>query len=75
MSRSYKKNLILTNSGTGWRRFAKFYSNRVVRRTEDIPSGGAYKKIMGSWYISDTGGSMWYPSYESWWPKWKARMK
>lgn len=70
MSRSYKKQLWLTNSGSGYRKFAKAQANRQVRRSNDVPDGKKYRRYYDSWDICDFKtcrlGSE---------PVWKARMK
>lgn len=50
MSRSYKKHPRVKDSAN---KFMKKYANKKVRRTKDIPSGKAYKKVFESWDISD----------------------
>jgi hypothetical protein len=75
MSRSYKKHLWEScGEGSSYRRFIKNYANRVVRRTQDVPNGKAYRKYFESWNISDYKG-LWKSEYESFWPYYKARMK
>ena len=49
MSRSYKKHPRVKDSAN---KFMKKYANKKVRRTKDIPSGKAYKKVFESWDIS-----------------------
>jgi hypothetical protein len=49
MSRSFKKT-------AGWcdrNPFAKKEANSRVRKTPDLPSGSAYKKVFESWDIHD----------------------
>lgn len=53
MSRSYKKSPVYTDGSPGTTKEKKKVANRKVRHTEDIPSGGAYKKIHESWDIHD----------------------
>ena len=50
MSRSYKKHPYVKDSPSKW---MKRYANKKVRRTKNIASGGAYKKVVESWDISD----------------------
>ena len=50
MSRSYKKHPICKDPAN---KFMKRYANKKVRRTADIPSGKAYKKVFESYDISD----------------------
>jgi hypothetical protein len=50
MSRSRKKSPIVKDpANKGMKRLA----NKKVRRTNNIPSGKAYKKVFESWDISD----------------------
>ena len=59
MSRSYKHIPCCKDSNTkGMKRLA----NKMVRKTFDIPSGNAYKKVFCSYNISD---------YMSWYKKYK----
>lgn len=55
MSRSYKKFPALKdkNPGSAARKSGKQLANRTVRRTANIPNGGAYKKAFCSYNISD----------------------
>jgi len=39
--------------GSRRRQFFKNYANRVVRKTRDVPSGKAYKKVFCSYDICD----------------------
>lgn len=59
MSRSYKKfPWVKDRDSSKW---GKKYCNKQVRKTKDIPNGGAYKKIAERWdYIYDHG------CYETW---------
>ena len=52
MSRSYKKNLILKDSGS-YHRFCKNQANRKIRRTPEVPDGKAYRKFYCSYNITD----------------------
>lgn len=50
MSRSFKKSdWVKDPNNKNMKRFA----NKKVRHSNDIPSGGAYKKLFCSWNISD----------------------
>lgn len=53
MSRSYKKSPVYTDSSPGTTKEKKKVANRKVRHAEDIPNGGAYKKVHESWDIHD----------------------
>lgn len=53
MSRSYKKNPYYTDGSPGTTQESKKFANKKVRNTEDIPNGGAYKKVSESWDIHD----------------------
>jgi len=53
MSRSFKKNAGWTDHRSPFSKFAKKFANRKVRRTKNIPNGGAYKKIYESWEICE----------------------
>jgi len=39
--------------GSKRRQYNKRYANHVVRHTEDVPNGKAYKKLYGSYDICD----------------------
>ena len=49
MSRSYKKNPVVKDKGKNEKRFA----NKKVRRTKNVPNGGAYKKVYNQYDICD----------------------
>ena len=53
MSRSYKKSPVYTDGSPGTTKEKKKVANRKVRHTEDIPNGGAYRKVHDSWDIHD----------------------
>lgn len=55
MSRSYKKNLIITDNQKGCTKQAKRKATRKVRDTpnDEITNGNSYKKISESWDICD----------------------
>ena len=53
MTRSYKKPFIKEGYGSKRKRQAKKAANKTVAQTEDIPDGGAYKKVSNSWDICD----------------------
>lgn len=59
MSRSYKKfPWVKDRDSSKW---GKRYCNKVIRKTKDIPNGGAFKKVSERWdYIYD------YGFYETW---------
>lgn len=51
MSRSFRHTGIIQDQH--WARFGKRYANHRVRRSADVPSGGAYRKFYDSWDIHD----------------------
>lgn len=59
MSRSYRKNLIVTdgqrrsNGITNARKLRKRQASKAVRREEDVADGGYYTKVYDSWNICD----------------------
>lgn len=55
MSRSYRKNAVVTDqqSGSARVRQAKRLANRAVRVSDDVPSGKAYRKYSCSYDIRD----------------------
>ena len=53
---------------------AKKYANNVVKNTEDVPNGSAYKKITCSYDINDGGIAKPIPKGPEKWKK-KARRK
>ena len=61
MSRSYKKHPWVTDGGTPGTKYSKRFANKKVRRNEDIPNGGSYKKVYESWEIRDY---KWYWTWE-----------
>jgi hypothetical protein len=71
MSRSYKKNVWFTDNGPH-RKFQKKRANKRVRKSEEIPSGNAFKKYFNSWDICDWKFE-WRDSFSD--PFWKARKK
>lgn len=75
MSRSFKKNLIVSCTGRRYRAYAKNQANRKIRRyLEEISDGKSYRKVYESWDITDFS-SRWYPEYKDFWSQFKARMK
>lgn len=64
MSRSYKKPYVRDKSNA---RRGKKHAAKTVRNTEDVGSGGTYKKYFESWNISDF--NFYSPSH----PKWKRK--
>lgn len=63
MSRSNRKPWVTDGyKGSKRRQFFKRYSNKVIRRTEDIADGKAFKKVFDSWSICDY---KWYESGKS----------
>ena len=76
MSRSYRKNLIITDGQDGGkaRKMAKRRANKSVKHTKEISNGGSYKKEFESWNICDW--KFIYDETSPWaWPRWKVRMK
>lgn len=53
MSRSYKKHTRLKQQAS---KNMKKYANKKVRKTKNIPSGGAYKKVFEQYDICDWNG-------------------
>lgn len=53
MSRSYKKIPGFTDHASPRSKWYKRYYNKRIRRTFDLPSGKAYRKIGNSWDICD----------------------
>jgi len=53
MSRSRKKHPYCTDHHVKTSQERKKFANKKVRNTEDVPSGGAYKKCSESWDICD----------------------
>lgn len=54
MSRSYRKNWILTdNYGSPYKKFAKRQANKKIRKSKNVPNGKAYRKFFESWDICD----------------------
>lgn len=52
MSRSYKKNSIIKDTGN-YKQFCKRQANKRVRRTLDISDGNGYRKVYPQWDICD----------------------
>ena len=50
MSRSFKKSAWVKDSND---KYMKHFANKKVRRSKDVPSGMAYKKLFCSYSISD----------------------
>ena len=50
MSRSYKKHPRVKDPAN---KYEKRFANKKVRKTNNVPSGGGYRKIYCSWEISD----------------------
>lgn len=61
MSRSRRKPWFVDGYGTKWKKFMKNYANRVVRHTENIPDGMAYKRCFSQYDICD-----WRHMYDPW---------
>ena len=53
MSRSYKKNPIVTDGSARGTKAQKRLANQKVRRTNILLNGGSYKKVFGQWNIHD----------------------
>lgn len=63
MSRSYRKNPIITDGSPKRVKEQKRIANKAVRRTWDIPSGRAYKKVYPTWDIHD---NCFHETFEEW---------
>lgn len=60
MSRSFRKPWVTDGyKGSNRRQFFKRRSNKVIRKTENIPDGKAFKRVINSWDICDY---RWYES-------------
>ena len=53
MSRSYRKPWSVCGYGSKYKRFAKNYANRRIRKFKDVPDHTAYKKFSDQWDICD----------------------
>lgn len=54
MSRSYRKPWYTDGyKGSLKKRYFKRYANKIIRKTDDIPEGKAYRKYFDSWNICD----------------------
>ena len=54
MSRSYRKPWIVDGyKGSKWKQFCKNQANRKIRRTENVPNGGTYRKFYDPYNICD----------------------
>lgn len=63
MSRSYRKPWVTDGyKGSKRRQFFKRYSNKIIRKTEDISNGRAFRKIEDPWNICDY---RWFESKKS----------
>ena len=74
MSRSYRRNGFAKWQGNATS--SKRHANKVVRKTEDVPNGKAYKKAYCSWNICEQGA--WLIDWELPWVKeepWKYKNK
>lgn len=85
MSRSYREPWTVDGYGTARKRWMKRYANRIVRNTEDVPNGNAYRRYFNPWDICDYRYK-WEPWTSYYWrngvmesydpdPLWKARRK
>jgi len=66
MSRSRKKTAIFKDKNNKW---YKRYSNKKIRRARDIPSGGAFRRVVNTYNICDykclcMGNGRWIPTPE-----------
>lgn len=69
MSRSYKKYPFCKDRQSC--KWGKRYCNKKVRRTKDLPSGKAYKKIVEPWdFIYDYSSSLSWKEYVEWHYQW-----
>ena len=54
MARSYRKPWVTDGyKGSRNRQYWKNYSNRLIRRTADIPNGKVYRRYLNPWNICD----------------------
>lgn len=69
MSRSYKKFPFVKDRGSS--KWGKRHCNKVVRKSEEVPNGKAYKKLVEPWdYIYDYSFSQTWKEYQEWHKKW-----
>jgi len=85
MSRSYRKPFYVDGYGSKYKKYAKRYASRAIRRAVDVPNGKSYRKFFESWNICDYK-YVWNPRPRVRWgidgpelvdpePEWKVRMK
>lgn len=53
MSRSFKKHPFITDNKSGTTKKQKRFSNKRIRNQEDLPNGGAFKKVSETYNIHD----------------------
>ena len=53
MSRSYRKNIRVTDGRAHTTKYIKNLANRKVRRSTDVPDGASHKRVYESWDIRD----------------------
>jgi len=88
MSRSYRKPYATCGYGSKGKKWYKRYANKVIRHTEDVPNGKAYRKCgVNTWIICDYKFYQdskpdtywdWFRKEwvtEIWTPRWKAVRK
>jgi len=69
MSRSFRRPYVTDGyKGSKRRQFEKRYSNKVLRKVEEIADGKAFKKFTDSWDICDF---KWFEKdIKKHWPNW-----
>lgn len=67
MSRSYKKFIVSKDTNN---KFSKRMANRTVRRNNDVPDGGKFKRYYCSWNICDHRSKEIFYSAEQFRRKW-----
>lgn len=69
MGKSYKKYPFCKDRDSS--KWGKRYCNKVVRKSKDIPSGKAYKKLVEPWdFIYDYSFSETWKEYQHWHKQW-----
>jgi len=53
MSRSKRKNPVITEQQSRSAKLEKRFASKAVRNANDVPNGKAYRKYFCSWNISD----------------------
>lgn len=69
MSRSYKKHPFCKDRDSG--KWGKRHCNKVVRKSNEVPNGKAYRKLVEPWdYIYDYSFSQTWKEYKKWHKQW-----